>query len=97
MNKFKDPLDSDEPFRIPESFWKQMEEFTAGGGFICFYTDNFGNIQFNCSFDSELAEEGIRSFGSRFLNSLNASREISETQSFLDSDFPPEDFDDSDD
>lgn len=88
--KFKDPADPDEPFIIPEKFWDQLKEFT-GGGFICFYVNNFGSIELNANFENEVCEEAVRAWASRFLNSLNQSREISETQEMLDSEIPPDD------
>jgi len=96
MAKFKDPLYSYKPFEIPAGFWRQMEEFTSNGGYICFYTDDFGNIQIAANFNSEMAEESIRSRGARFLNSITKSCEISETQEMLNDNCPPDDFDDDD-
>lgn len=82
MAKFLDPLDSSKPFEIPQKFWEQLNSFTAGG-WICFYVNNLGQLQVEANFDSEMAEESIRSFGARFLNSLTNAKEISETQNFL--------------
>lgn len=82
MAKFIDPLDSNTPFEIPQKFWENLNEYTAGG-WICFYVNNLGQLSVEANFDSEMAEESIRSFGARFLNSLTNAKEISETQNFL--------------
>ncbi len=81
-DKFKDPLNSDIPFIIPQKFWQQLESFTRGG-FICFYIDSFGEIQVECRVDDQVHEEGLRAWSSRFLNSMNSAQEIGETQEFL--------------
>lgn len=90
MSKFQDPLEPEQPFKIPSKFWNQLTEFT-GGGFICFYVDNFGQMQVEANFDSEMAEEAIRAWGGRFLNSMSAAAEISETQEFLGMNDPDKD------
>lgn len=94
--KFKDPLDNDEPYEIPDKFWMQLDEQTAGG-WLCVYINNFGEIDVACNYQNQVSEEAIRSYAARMLNSLNASKEISETQNFLmDSMPPPEDSDEED-
>jgi hypothetical protein len=93
MAKFIDPLDNSKPFQIPDKFWEQLNEFTAGGGWICFYCDHSGKLNLEANFSSEMAEEAIRSFGARFLNSLTNAKEIAETESFLGNGNNPDEFD----
>ena len=81
MEKFTDPLKNNQPFEIPEKFWGQLQEFTEG--YICFYVTNDGEIMVRAMFDSAVIEEGIRAYSSRFLNGLNQSSEIQQTESFL--------------
>lgn len=74
--------DYDRPFEIPQQFWNQLDSMTCGG-WICFYIDQYGDIVPAANFENAVSEEAIRAFGARFLNSLNASREIQETENFL--------------
>ena len=78
--KFKDPLDGD--FAIPNKFWDDFREFSAGG-YLAFYIDNHGSIQVHGDFNSEVSETAIRSWATSFLNSVNQSRDIARTQEFL--------------
>lgn len=90
MAKFNDPLE--QPFIFPQALIKMISEAT-NGNFILFY-DNNGEPEVQAEFFSTLSEMGMRAFVTNFITSINKAEDISSTNNILQSDIPPEDFED---
>lgn len=91
MSKFKDPID--QPFIFPEAIVKMLSEIT-NGNFILFY-DNNGEPEIQAEFQTTLSEMGLRAYVTNFINSINKAEDIASTQNLLNSDNPPEGFDEN--
>ena len=56
------------PFQIPDSFFSQLDEFSAGG-FIIFLIDEEGNPRIYNKFDTTINAIGLHKFGSDYFSS----------------------------
>lgn len=74
--------DYDKFFEFPEKLLNSIAE-CVNGGYLMFFVDQNGNLDCRANFQTQMHEEAVRSFATRYLNTLGASMEISETQDFL--------------
>jgi len=75
-NKFKDPLDEDKPFEIPVQFFHQLSEMSPSG-WLLFFIDSYGAPQVRANFSAPIAEMGLRSFVTKFMNEVGKAEDAS--------------------
>lgn len=74
--KFKDPLDDDKPFEFPTALLHQISECSPSG-FLLFFVDSFGAPQVRANFTHPIAEMGLRSFVTKFMNEVGKAEDAS--------------------
>ncbi len=93
--KFEEPIGR--KFEFPTALLSSISECSPEG-FLLFYIDNSGTPQVRAAFNHDITEIGLRSYATKFLNSINQVEQGEITNSLfedgLGDDFDEEDLED---
>lgn len=92
----KNPFLPKKPFEMPRQLLNALSECSPGG-YILFYLDENNTCCVTANFSEDVYERGVRSFATSFLEGVNNSESIIQTENMLQQEEGGEEFPSEDD